>query len=207
MEKFKFNMNGLKNVCYVYTDTTKPAIDTLHLIETKDDDTGNLEKGWIPQTYFVQRLLCDFNEDLEAVKEFYNENYEEICENLFPEDLLKMPEVINGFYLNRETGEIDKAASVLGEDRFGVAGSHDQAKGIAALCTLSHILPIYNQGWKPDWSTNKDKWYLQRFNYEVKVTCSYNAHHFLTFETKEKAEFFLKEKINLIVDLSNAGFL
>jgi hypothetical protein len=41
----------------------------------------------------------------------------------------------------------------------------------------------------------------------VKVTCSYNAHHFLTFETKEKAEFFLKEKINLIVDLSNAGFL
>jgi hypothetical protein len=31
MEKFKFNMNGLKNVCYVYTDTTKPAIDTLHI--------------------------------------------------------------------------------------------------------------------------------------------------------------------------------
>jgi hypothetical protein len=53
-----------------------------------------------------------------------------------------MPEVISGFYLNRETGEIDKAASVLGEDRFGVAGSHDQAKGIAALCTLSHILPF-----------------------------------------------------------------
>jgi ADP-dependent phosphofructokinase/glucokinase len=52
----------------------------------------------------VQRLLCDFNEDLDAVKEFYNENYEEICENLFPEDLLKMPEVINGFYLNREAG-------------------------------------------------------------------------------------------------------
>jgi hypothetical protein len=66
------------------------------LIETKDDDTGNLEKGWIPQTYFVQRLLCDFNEDLEAVKEFYNDNYDEICENLFPEDLLKMPEVISG---------------------------------------------------------------------------------------------------------------
>jgi hypothetical protein len=36
--------------------------------------------------------------------------------------------------------------------------------------------------------------------FDVKVTCSYNAHHFLTFETKEKAEFFLKEKINLIVD-------
>jgi hypothetical protein len=45
-----------------------------------------------PQSYFVQRLLCDFKEDLDAVKEFYNENYEEICENLFPEDLLSTPE-------------------------------------------------------------------------------------------------------------------
>jgi hypothetical protein len=51
-------------------------IDTLSFTETKDDDTGNLETGWIPQSYFVQRLLCDFNEDLDAVKEFYNENYE-----------------------------------------------------------------------------------------------------------------------------------
>jgi hypothetical protein len=53
----------------------------------------------IPQSYFVQRLLCDFKEDLEAVKEFYNENYEEICENLFPKDLLELPEVISGFTL------------------------------------------------------------------------------------------------------------
>jgi hypothetical protein len=46
-------------------------VDTLSFTETKDDDTGNFEKGWIPQSYFVQRLLCDFKEDLDAVKEFY----------------------------------------------------------------------------------------------------------------------------------------
>ena len=207
MKKFKFEMNKYKNVCYVFVDVNVPPVDILHLIETKNDDTGNIESGWIPKSYIVQKLLCDFKKDLDVVQEFYNDNYDEICENLFPEDLLKMPDVISGFYLNREAGGIDGVSSVCGEDRFGVVDSHDQAKGIAALCELSHILPIYNQGWKPDWSTNKDKWYLQRFNYEVKVTCSYNAHHFLTFETKEKAEFFLKEKINLIVDLSNAGFL
>jgi hypothetical protein len=62
MEKFKFEMNGYKNICYVFRDLEQEPVDTLSSIETKNDDTGNLERGWIPQSYFVQRLLCDFKE-------------------------------------------------------------------------------------------------------------------------------------------------
>jgi hypothetical protein len=49
------------------------------------------------------------------VKEFYNENYEEICENLFPEDLLELPEVISGYYVSNVVGGIMVSGEVREE--------------------------------------------------------------------------------------------
>jgi hypothetical protein len=207
MEKFKFEMNGYKNICYVFRDLEQEPIDTLSLIETKNDDTVNLEKGWIPQSYFVQRLLCDFKEDLDAVKEFYNDNYDEICENLFPEDLLKLPEVISGYYVSNISGGIMPFSEAGGKYRVGVAYSDKQAKGVAAFCELSQILPIFNEGWEPDWNKNYEKWCIKTTSLGINVTGYNHIPHFLSFETKEKAELFLKGKINLITDLSNARII
>ena len=207
MEKFKFEMNGYKNVCYVFRDLEQEPIDTLSFTETKDDDTGNLETGWIPQSYFVQRLLCDFNEDLDAVKEFYNENYEEICENLFPEDLLELPEVISGYYVSNIVGGIMVSGEVREEYRAGVAYSGEQAKGLQAFCELSHILPIFNEGWESDFGDGKMKWCIKTAEGKVKIVAYYICSHFLAFETEEKAKLFLKEKIDLITDLSKAKII
>jgi hypothetical protein len=43
MEKFKFKfiMNEYKNVCYVFVDVNMPPVDTLHLIESKCQVTGD----------------------------------------------------------------------------------------------------------------------------------------------------------------------
>jgi hypothetical protein len=37
MKEFKFEMNGYKNVCYVFRDLEREPVDTLSLIETKND--------------------------------------------------------------------------------------------------------------------------------------------------------------------------
>jgi hypothetical protein len=85
--------------------------------------------------------------------------------------------------------------------------SEEQAKGMAAFCEASQILPIYNEGWEPDWSTTDDKWFIQTINNKLKVYCTFEFHRFLVFETEEKARLFLKEKIDLITNLSKAGII
>jgi hypothetical protein len=80
--------------------------------------------------------------------------------------------------------EISECGGHLG---YGVVHTREQCKAMESFCRLSHILPIYNQGWEPDYSTGIDKWHIQTINHEVQITCSYHAHHFLTFETKERA--------------------
>jgi hypothetical protein len=73
------------------------------------------------------------------VKEFYNENYEEICENLFPKDLLELPDKITGFYLQSGLNKISKVGEASHDNRFGVSYSEEQAKGMVAFCELSQI--------------------------------------------------------------------
>jgi glutamate formiminotransferase len=47
------------------------------------------------------------------------------------------------------------SGEVREEYRAGVAYSGEQAKGIAAFCELSHILPIFNEGWESDFGDGK----------------------------------------------------
>jgi hypothetical protein len=48
---------------------------------------------------------------------------------------------------------------VANYERFGVAYSEEQAKGIQAFCELSQILPIFNEGWESDFGDGKMKWF------------------------------------------------
>ena len=207
MEKFKFVMNEYKNTCYVFMGLEQDPVDTLSLVETEDDENGGVKRGWMPQSYSVQNLLCKLTEDLDAVKEFYNENYEEICENLFSKGLFEFPEVINGFCLDQDSNRIIKVGGLTKYDRFGIVKTHKQAKGIQAFCELSQILSIFNEGWEPDWNDLNHKWSIRTTDSGIKILHHFTTPVFLSFETKEKAELFLKGKINLITDLSNARII
>jgi hypothetical protein len=45
---------------------------------------------------------------------------------------LKLPDEINGFYLDPDSNKIIKVNRLTEYDRFGVVKTHDQAKGIVA---------------------------------------------------------------------------
>jgi hypothetical protein len=40
-------------VCYVFVDVNMPPVDTLHLIESKGQVTGDSIKKWMPQLYLT----------------------------------------------------------------------------------------------------------------------------------------------------------
>lgn len=199
MKHFNFKVNEHGDTCHIFKNNEDVPIDVVYLVET--DDGIN---SWFPRSHEVQELLEKFTKDLNDVMEFYKENYIEICEVLSPKHLLKLPERIDGFYMNYGTEEISECGGHLG---YGVVHTYEQAKAMEAFCKLSHVLAVFNQGWKPDYSTKKDKWYIQTFNHEVKVTCSYHAHSFLVFETEKKAKLFLKLKEEEVTDLSKGGII
>jgi hypothetical protein len=210
MKEFKFVMNDYENVCYVFVDINMPPIDTLHLIESKGRVTGNLIKRWMSQSISAKSRLGYYNTNLDKVKEIYNTYYDIIVDELnksYLKDTLELPDKITGFYLHSGLNEISKVGQASNENRFGIVYSEEQAKGMAAFCEASQILPIYNEGWEPDWSTTDDKWFIQTINNKLKVYCTFEFHRFLVFETEEKARLFLKEKIDLITNLSKAGII
>jgi hypothetical protein len=204
-------MNEYKNVCYVYVDVNKPPIDTMyltqHLERNKPHEAGEIKSGWTPQCFQIKNILNFRTASIEKMKNFYNEFYDEIYDTFFPKDLLKFPEVISGYYVSNIVGGIMVSGEVREKYRVGVAYSGEQAKGIQAFCELSQILPIFNEGWESDFGDGKMKWCIKTAEGKVKVVAYYICSHFLAFETEEKAKLFLKEKIDLITDLSKAKII
>jgi hypothetical protein len=211
MKEFKFVMNDYENVCYVFVDVNMPPVDTLHLIESKGRVTGNLIKKWVPQLTITKSMLGYYNTNLDKVKELYNTYYDTIVDELnesYIKDLLKLPDSISGYYLDHHCNEIAITDLRTDEDRFGIVNTLEQARGMVAFCELSHILPVFNEGWEPNWNEETIKHGIRTFEdgaIQTYGTFGYPA--FLAFETEEKAELFLKEKIDLITDLSKAGFI
>jgi hypothetical protein len=199
MKHFNFKVNEHGDTCHIFKNNEDVPIDVVYLVETEND--GNT---WLPRSHEVQKLLENLTEDLNDVMEFYKENYIEICEVLSPKHLLRLPERIDGFYMNYGTEEISECGGHLG---YGVVHTHEQCKAMEAFCKLSHVMAVFNQGWKPDWSTSVDKWYIQTVSNEIKVCCTYQFHQLLVFETEEKAKLFLKEMEEEVTDLSKGGII
>ena len=209
MKEFKFVTNEYENVCYVFVDVNKPPIDTIHLIETKGRITGNMVKQWTPQSV-ITKSMFGFGSNLDTIKEEYNLHYDKVLERIKFGHLLKLPDLVGGYILDINCNNISKVDAMIHTDRFGIVKTHDQAKGMAAFCTISQILPIFNEGWEPDWSTTEDtiKQCIRTFeDGSIHVYGTFDYRSFLAFETEEKANLFLKEKIDLITDLSKAGII
>ena len=208
-KEFEFEMNEYKDVMYIFVDRKYPPIDKIYLVEINNE----VERRWLPKSYGVQQIMGTtimgtMILGLEEAKEFYNANYDEILESIYPEFLLQKPTEIDGFYLDSETGDIEQTGLSYKNGAFGVTYSYEQAKGIVAFCELTQLLPAINEGWKPDWKEEKaSKWCIIHLDDKYYVVDRYCERRLLAFKTKEKAELFLKLKKTLVVALSDAGII
>jgi hypothetical protein len=202
MSKFYFKLNEFKDVCHVFkSNSHQEPFDAIYLMHWG----GSL--GWVPHNVEVQRLVKATIMDLDYAKDIYNQNYDEICALYFPADLLKINKRISGFYVNYETGTTQSVTDAPSEKSISVVRTHDQLLGNIALCQLSHILEVYREGWKPDWSDDNVKWCIGTVKNEFIIETYIHKRAILSFQTETKAKYFLDKKIDLIVNLSNAGYI
>jgi hypothetical protein len=205
MDKFQFELNKFKNVYHIFKDDRrKKPLDTVSLMQTGENEN---DQGWVPHNHKVQKTLKVITKDFQEVKDFYNKNYDDICMLLDPDYGLNIEGKKSGYAIDYQRCAIEPVVDASTDASSYFASAHYQAVGMTALCKISHILPLYNQGWKPDWDREDEKWCIHTVRNEHKVSSTRHNRMLLVFPTEQKAEYFLNKKIDLVVNLSNAGYI
>ena len=76
--------------------------------------------------------------------------------------------------------------------------SEKAAKAHLALMQLHQLRDRYRQGWVPDWNNAKIKYSICRYDDKYRAIQTVERNHFLTFQSMELAEKFLKNFKDLI---------
>ena len=84
------------------------------------------------------------------------------------------------------------------EEYPGIVPSKERAEQFLILNKLLQIRDYYNQGWKPDWKVNTDKYVIWSFENELHIDVSVCANALFAFKTmKLRDEFFKNFKSDL----------
>lgn len=67
-----------------------------------------------------------------------------------------------------------------------------------ALMQLHQLRDCYRQGWIPDYTNDSKKWYIKKYANKISIGRSYGDVAFLSFQTIEIAELFVKNFRDLI---------
>ena len=129
------------------------------------------------------------------------ETWEEFCENCY----------IKGMeYFIETDSNIIQDGIYHGEKRSSrrdknILPSSEAAKAHLALMQLHQLRDCYRQGWVPDWKDDNSGKYCIEFVKNKPAICRYTCTNtFLSFQSQELAEKFLK---NFIVLIKQAGDL
>lgn len=121
----------------------------------------------------------------------------------------KLPETWDEFCENYPIKEEERYignASIItfkGEDRSvysdrNILPSIEAANAHLSLMQLHQLRDCYRQGWIPDWKNGKIKYSICRYDDKYRAIQTVERNHFLTFQSMELAEKFLKNFKDLI---------
>lgn len=85
--------------------------------------------------------------------------------------------------------------------------SAEAAKQHLALIQLHQLRDCYRQGWKPDWDDCNQEKYVVELKETKSIGYSENAPYFLAFQSKEIAEKFKANFIDLIKQASDLIYI
>jgi hypothetical protein len=181
-----------------------PPVEILSLTQVEEGD--DLEaRCWVPQSRYIQKIVQPVDSDLGRIKNILNENYSKIIKFFFLGDGVKKEVIVNGFYFNEASQEVQLIKKTPFHNAGYMANKKEQVVGSRAMYELSHILAEFNKGWEPNWSDNNLRWSIVTFANSLTVIAQNDIRQFLTFRTMEEAQIFLEEHRDLIRDMSNAS--
>lgn len=118
--------------------------------------------------------------------------WREFC-NKFPVSNMEYCIKINSHIIKLVSSERDER-----EDR-NILPNEKAAEQHLALMQLHQLRDCYRQGWKPDCSDDSKKWCILKYDNKPSIDFYYSRIEFLSFQTKELAEQFLKNFKELII--------
>ena len=111
-------------------------------------------------------------------------------------------ENVKGHYVDVDsyTTAADKSATCYNRNIFA---KEEQAKAAIALAQLSQLREAYRQGWVPNWNDNfQEKHTIIKLSGKLDPTLLWRSAHFLSFQSTEIRDQFLKNFKDLIEEAS-----
>lgn len=149
----------------------------------------------VPDGYEIDKEKSSFEHIVFKKKENkLPETWEEFCEN---NKYVENEHFINGNseILKRELCNYDYRNPNTDKN---LLPSKELAEAMLALCQLLQLRDCYNQGWKPDWTTNDFKYCIAICGNQVFKDSFWNAYKVLSFKTKEICDEFYNNFKELI---------
>ena len=76
--------------------------------------------------------------------------------------------------------------------------TEDFLKAETAMRKLFVLREVYRQGWEPNWDDDENKYIIYFVNNRIDKTCFRGISHFLSFQSPEIRDEFLKNFLDLI---------
>lgn len=105
---------------------------------------------------------------------------------------------VEGWFIDAKCRIIETGRLNTQEYNKNTFPTKEEAEACVALAQLCQLRDIYNEGWKPDWTDNNEKFCIFFNNEKVYSGLSYYTRHILSFKTFEIGEEFLKNFKDLI---------
>jgi hypothetical protein len=135
---------------------------------------------------------------LEQAIKLYKNN-KELRPTLLNSFTLNELEEVNGFFISNDSSIISVLlfinSNVMNKNIFA---TKEQAESSLAKAQLSQLLKEFNGNWKADFSSSFSKYAINKYNNLIAIDVCIRYNTFLIFKTKEKAELFLLNYIELI---------
>ena len=131
-----------------------------------------------------------------------NSTFEKIVfkkvENELPKSWEEL-KIISGYYLD-SWGDICECEVKLDtiSDNRNIFPTNEEAEACLALTQLCQLRDRYNDGWKPDWTDNIEKYVIYFHAGEIISGDTYRAQSVLHFKTEELRDKFLENFRGLI---------
>ena len=141
----------------------------------------------VPAGYKIDREKSTFEKIVfKKVKKGLPESWEEL-------------DIIKGFYVD-SLSEISK----IGEETYteeynrNTFPTKEEAEACLALAQLCQLRDAYNDGWKPDWEDDEDKFKIFYSENKIAKSFCYASNSVLAFKSEQLRDKFLENFINLI---------
>lgn len=109
--------------------------------------------------------------------------------------------IVKGWWVT-EQSNLQTANCNAEKDNENIFTTKEQAKAAIALAQLSQLREVYRQGWVPDWKDCKEKHAIIKLNGAICINTLSTRGYFLTFQSAEIRNEFLKNFKDLIEEAS-----